>query len=75
MNTRTLEILKGVRHGGTRLATIDELREWYKLFAREIRLNESCQLREEETEDELRKLLDARCRVLQQLSIRKEVEQ
>lgn len=43
-----------------------------KMLNKEIGINESCNLRTEENDTELRKLLDARCRCRQRLSIMKE---
>lgn len=57
-----------------RLAERYQLESAIEILQQEININESCQIRTEENEEELRKLYDAKCRCQQRLSIMKEEE-
>jgi hypothetical protein len=55
-----------------RLAQKHQLESAIEILEQEIKINESCQIRTEENEAELRKLYDAKCRCKQRISIIKE---
>jgi len=68
------EIVDIIRAGGTRTADRVQLNEWIRLLAVEVQINESCQIRVDENDTELRRLLDAKCRCYQRLLLMKEGE-
>ena len=58
-----------------RLAQRHQLKVAIEILEQEIKVNESCQIRTEENEAELRKLYDAKCRCKQRISIMKEEQE
>ena len=52
-----------------RNTTKEQLEDAVEMLQKEIDVNESCNIRTEENDDELRKLYDAKCRCRQRISI------
>jgi hypothetical protein len=67
-------VVDTIRAGGTRTADRDELNEWVRILTSEVKANDACQIRTDENDTELRRLLDARCRCNQKLLLMKEGE-